>query len=139
MRFVCRINNERIYITVLQAALPPVIHIKVFYMVIKVSSDENFSKLLSENDSVLAFFRADWCLLCDYAENILIKLEAKYDTLSLFIIDFDTTETLTGKYGIIGVPTVVPFKYGKLYGCFPGLREDSFYEKIANEVCTRYK
>jgi thioredoxin 1 len=102
---------------------------------LKTVSDENFSTLLSENDSVLAFFRTEWCPLCNYVENILRELEVKHSLLSLFIIDFDKNQTLTKKFGITGIPTVAVFKDGDIIGCFPGVREDSSYEEMAY-VCT---
>jgi thiol-disulfide isomerase/thioredoxin len=105
-------------------------------MSIKVASDKHFSELLSENDSVLAFFRTDWCPLCNDVDEILRLLEAKYDLLSVLIIDFDKNEALIDKYEIVGIPTVATFKCGEMTGCFPGLREDFSYDEMAYSVCT---
>jgi thiol-disulfide isomerase/thioredoxin len=101
-------------------------------MLINVTADKNFDELLSENDLVLGFFRTDWCPLCDYVENILTEIEMKYTSLNLFIIDFDKNKTLVDRYGIIGIPTVTPFRHGEIIGCFPGLYEDFAYEEIAH-------
>jgi thioredoxin 1 len=101
-------------------------------MIIKEISDKNFGKLLSENDYVLAFFRTDWCPLCDIAEEILTKLETKYSPLSLFIIDFDKNRSLADKQGVIGVPSVMVFKSGDAVGFFPGLRDEFSYEEMTN-------
>jgi thioredoxin 1 len=96
-------------------------------MLIREVTDENFSKLLSENDYVLAFFRTDWCPLCDYVEKILTKIQAEHNLINVFIIDFDKNEILVNKYKIIGIPTVVTFEYGEMTECLPGAREESSY------------
>ncbi|MDR0983785.1 MAG: thioredoxin family protein, partial [Ruminococcus sp.] len=95
---------------------------------------ENFSQLLAENNSVLAFFRTDWCPLCNHVEEILREIEQKFELLSLFIIDFDKNKPLTEKYKIVGIPTVAVFKDGEIIGCFPGVREISTYEEMAEVV-----
>jgi thioredoxin 1 len=101
-------------------------------MLIKNVSDQNFSELIAENNSVLAFFRTDWCPLCNHVEEILRGLEKSFELLSLCIIDFDKNKTLTEKYKIVGIPTVAVFKDGEIIGCFPGVREISTYEEMAD-------
>ncbi|MDR0947717.1 MAG: thioredoxin family protein [Ruminococcus sp.] len=100
----------------------------------KIITENELSDVLCENENFLLFFRTDWCTLCDTGADIFAELEKKYQTLKIFVIDFDKSENAANEYGVIGIPTVVTFKDGEMLECYPGMRTEEDYDIIMQNI-----
>ncbi|MCJ7465610.1 MAG: thioredoxin [Maribacter sp.] len=74
----------------------------------------SFNKIVSSKGLVLVDFSAEWCGPCKTLGPILkqVKDELK-DSLKIVKIDVDKNPSLSEKYQVRGVPTMVLFKEGK--------------------------
>jgi thioredoxin 1 len=74
----------------------------------------SFKKIVSSKELVLVDFSAEWCGPCKTLGPILkqVKDELK-DSLKIVKIDVDKNQSLSEKYQVRGVPTMVLFKEGK--------------------------
>jgi thioredoxin 1 len=74
----------------------------------------SFKKIVSSKELVLVDFSAEWCGPCKILGPILkeVKDELK-DSLKIVKIDVDKNRSLSEKYQVRGVPTMVLFKEGE--------------------------
>ena len=74
----------------------------------------SFNSILKSNPIVLVDFFADWCVPCKMLAPILKEVKEELgDTVKIVKIDVDKNETLSAKYQVRGVPTMLLFKNGK--------------------------
>ncbi|WJJ95766.1 thioredoxin [Algibacter luteus] len=74
----------------------------------------SFNSILKSNPIVLVDFFADWCGPCKMLAPILKEVKEELgDTVKIVKIDVDKNETLSAKYQVRGVPTMLLFKNGK--------------------------
>ena len=74
----------------------------------------SFNELINQKIPVLVDFKADWCGPCKTMIPILkeVKQQLK-DSVAIIKIDVDKNPTVTAKYQIRGVPTLMIFKESK--------------------------
>ncbi len=74
----------------------------------------SFNELINQKTPVLVDFKADWCGPCKTMIPILkeVKQQLK-DSVAIIKIDVDKNPTVTAKYQIRGVPTLMIFKESK--------------------------
>ncbi len=74
----------------------------------------SFSKVVDSEIPVLVDFYADWCGPCKMLAPILKQVKDEMgDTLKIVKIDVDKNPTISAKYQVRGVPTMLLFKNGK--------------------------
>jgi thioredoxin 1 len=74
----------------------------------------SFNSILKSNPIVLVDFFADWCGPCKMLAPILKEVKEELgDAVKIVKIDVDKNETLSAKYQVRGVPTMLLFKNGK--------------------------
>ena len=63
---------------------------------------------------VLVDFYADWCGPCKMMAPIFEKLAAEYAGKCVFAkLDVDANQDISGKFGVMSIPTVILFSNGK--------------------------
>lgn len=71
-------------------------------------SEENFKKATANNGRAVIFFHAKWCPLCTEAQK---DLQSNFDKVpkdvTFLKTDYDTSEQLKGKYGVVSQDTWV--------------------------------
>ena len=73
-----------------------------------------FDKLIDSEFPVLVDFFAEWCGPCKMMSSILKEVKEELaDTISIIKIDVDKNQSLSAKYQVKGVPTLVLYKAGK--------------------------
>ncbi len=79
-------------------------------------SDETFqTQVLQSEKPVLVDFWADWCGPCRMiAPSVSAMAEEYEDVLSVAKMDVDANPAVPGRYGIIGIPTLMLFKNGQV-------------------------
>ena len=78
-------------------------------------TDANFDKIIKENPVVVVDFWAVWCMPCKVIAPYVEDLAKKYAGKVVFgKVDADASPKKMMEYGIMGVPTLLFFKNGKL-------------------------
>ncbi len=74
----------------------------------------SFQEIISSKNLVLVDFSAEWCGPCKALGPILIQVKDELkDRLKIVKIDVDKNRSLSEKYEVRGVPTMVLFKEGR--------------------------
>ena len=78
-------------------------------------TDQNFdSEVLKSDSPVLVDFTATWCGPCKQLAPIVEKIaDEKIGKYKVAKVDIDDCPSVTQKYGVRGVPTVMVFKGGE--------------------------
>jgi thioredoxin 1 len=86
-------------------------------------NDTNFDNEVTKSDKpVLVDFGATWCGPCKALAPIVEKLADEYaGKFKVCKVDIDEAPTVTAKFGIRGVPTVLVFKNGEKTGQHVGV------------------
>ena len=81
-----------------------------------VITDESFqADVLQSDKPVLVDFWADWCGPCRMiAPSVSAMAEEYEDILTVAKMDVDENPAVPGRYGIIGIPTLMLFKDGQV-------------------------
>ncbi|OGS50462.1 MAG: thioredoxin [Euryarchaeota archaeon RBG_16_68_12] len=78
-------------------------------------TDEDFDKVVKENPYVIVDFWAEWCRPCHAIAPMIDELAKKYAGRIVFAkIDSDTNQRKFQEFGVMGIPTLLFFKGGKL-------------------------
>lgn len=75
----------------------------------------NFKELINSDKPVLVDFYADWCGPCQMMKPVLDELKKKLgDNVTILKVDVDKNAAASTEYKIMGVPTFILFKNGKV-------------------------
>ena len=79
-------------------------------------TDEDFqSEVLDSEKPVLVDFWADWCGPCRMIAPSVSAIADEYeDVLKVAKLDVDENPAVPGRYGIVGIPTLMLFKGGQV-------------------------
>ena len=105
-------------------------------MIVKLTDEESFEKILKENKKVVVDFNATWCGPCRMMGRIMEDVEEEFKDITFLKVDTDDFMTLAQKYSIVSIPAFVAYEDGKriLFRLFGqeeemhvgGMDEDSF-------------
>ena len=88
-------------------------------------NDQNFEEEVLKFDGVvLVDFFATWCASCQALAPILDELatELNEKEIKIVTLNVDESPTMTEKYEILGLPTLVVFKKGEVVDTMHGLQ-----------------
>jgi thioredoxin 1 len=78
-------------------------------------TDSEFDAFIGKNRVVLVDFWAEWCSPCKRLDPIVDALASKYDGRAMFAkVDVDAHPMKMQSFGIMGIPTMLIFRDGKL-------------------------
>ena len=95
-------------------------------------TDANFdAEVLQSKTPVLVDFTATWCGPCKMLSPIVDKIADEFEgTYKVGKLDIDDAPTVTQKYGVRGVPTVMVFKNGEKTGQHVGVTNKETLVKL---------
>ena len=87
-------------------------------------NEANFEQeVLSASEPVLVDFWADWCMPCKALGPTIDELATDYSgRVKVGKVNTDESQSLSAKYGINAIPTVLLFHNGEIRERFVGLR-----------------
>jgi thioredoxin 1 len=83
----------------------------MFFLIL---TESNFQKEVLESTApVLVEFGAEWCGTCHILAPILEELKSEFrESIKMAKIDVDKNQTITKRFGVVELPTILFFKYG---------------------------
>lgn len=102
-------------------------------MAIKNITDQTFDQEIASG-TVLVDFWAAWCGPCRMLGPVLDEIDAEAgNKLSIKKINADDNPEIMTRYGVMGLPTMILFKDGKLVERFSGFRPKPQIMSILNK------
>ncbi|MGS2740194.1 thioredoxin [Sinomicrobium sp. M5D2P17] len=94
----------------------------------------HFNTLINSEKYVLVDFYADWCGPCKAFIPILQEVKAELeDSIKIIKVNVDKNPSLSTRYNIRGIPTIVLFRQGKLLWKHSGvLSKGDLISRIVN-------
>ncbi len=78
-------------------------------------TDNNYSEVLGSEKPILVDFWAEWCGPCKLVGPVVEELAKDYDGKAVIgKVDVDNNPSVSAKYGIRSIPTLLIFKNGEI-------------------------
>ena len=88
-----------------------------------ISETEFQQEVLDSSMPVLVDFTADWCPPCKMLSPIVDEIASQYEgKMHVVTVDADANPQVIQQYGILGLPTLVLFKNGKVVERITGFK-----------------
>ena len=101
---------------------------------INVTDSDFGAQVLQCRIPVLVDFWASWCGPCKLAGPILEEISGEYkDKLVIAKVNVDENNQMSGKYGVMSIPTVVLFKDGQEIGRQTGFSGKEAYLELISK------
>ncbi|MEM7331741.1 MAG: thioredoxin [Chloroflexota bacterium] len=100
-------------------------------------TDSTFqSEVLDSDKPVLVDFWADWCGPCRMIAPSIKDISEEYgETLKVAKVDVDDNPAVPGRYGVVGIPTLMLFKGGEVVERVTGaMPKDSIVAKVLPHI-----
>ena len=103
-----------------------------------VTDDDFQAEVIDSETPVLVDFWAEWCGPCHMIAPHVKAIAGEYDgSLRVAKLDVDENPTVPGRYGLIGIPTLMLFKGGEVVARITGaLPKDRIVAQITPHLET---
>ena len=89
--------------------------------VIKLKKD-NFSEIVTDNETVLIDFYADWCGPCRMIAPMIEEIAEEREDILVGKINVDDAPRIAEQFGVMSIPTLIVLRDGKEAARMVGLR-----------------
>lgn len=114
------------------------IHVRikeVMKMIHHIENEQILSEVINSEKLVIVDFFAEWCGPCQMLAPILKNLEQKYtDSVAIYKVDVDESQTAAMRYGVTAMPTLIFFKDNQEVERQVGYLNEENLEKIIKEL-----
>lgn len=84
---------------------------------------------------VLVDFYADWCMPCKQLAPVLEELSGQYtDKVDFVKVDIEESRTISDRFGIMSIPTIIIFKDGAAVKTLTGFQPKEMFANALNSV-----
>ncbi|MEA4814724.1 MAG: thioredoxin [Oscillospiraceae bacterium] len=90
--------------------------------IVHINSENYDAEVVRSEKPVLLDFFATWCGPCKMLSPIVEEIANEYDQYKICKVDVDEVPELAAKFGVMGVPTLVVMKNGKIMTQSSGAR-----------------
>jgi thioredoxin 1 len=99
-------------------------------MPIEVTEATFEQEVLQSDKSVIVDFWAEWCGPCHAVSPVLEKIaEERPDEIKLVTVNIDQEQSLSMRYGVMSIPTMILFKDGQPAAAAVGAQPKSMLER----------
>ena len=98
------------------------------------ATKENFEKLITENDTVLVDFWADWCAPCKMFAPVFEAASEKYPDMVFAKVDTEAQQELAAAFQIRSIPTLMVFREKVLIFSQPGALPAPVLDELITKV-----
>lgn len=96
----------------------------------KIITEENYQDVLAADGPLVLDFSATWCGPCKRIAPIIKELAEEYDgRVTVGLCDVDENDSLTAKYGVRNIPTVLFIKNGEVVDKQVGAANKSAFQE----------
>ncbi len=102
----------------------------------KEFTEDNFeTEVLSANEPVLVDFWAEWCMPCKALGPTIDELAGEYaGKVKVGKVNTDQNQSLSARFGISAIPTVILFQNGQIKQKFVGLRSKKDFKMSIDQL-----
>lgn len=97
-------------------------------------TEENFAKVIADNNVVFVDFWAPWCAPCRAFASIYEGVAHKYPQVVFAKVNVDEQSAVAGRYPIRSIPSIYVFVNRSLARTHVGALTSAALEKLVNEV-----
>ena len=101
---------------------------EVSMAVLKIDGNNFEEKILNAQGTAVVDFWADWCGPCRMFSPIIEQLAAEHPELTVGKINVDENPQLAEKYRVMGIPTLLVFRDGKVAATSVGVKPQKALE-----------
>ena len=98
-------------------------------------TNDNFDKdVLQASEPVLVDFWAPWCGPCKMLSPVVEELAGEMDGVKIGKVNIDEYPEISGKYGVMSIPTLLFFKDGKVMDQMVGVQSKGTIQSKLEEL-----
>jgi len=99
--------------------------------VVKLTSEAEFNQLIAQGNVVVDFF-AEWCGPCKQLSPVIDQIAQENSNITFIKVNVDNFSSLSSKYNVKGIPTLIFFKNGQKVDKSSGAQSKSSLQSKLN-------